>query len=275
MTQLTNKVVWITGASSGIGEALTYEMAKQGAKVILTSRREKELERVTKNCPGNPDNYKILPLDLSQPEALEAAAQKTEKIFGQIDILINNAGISQRSLVNQTILDVDRTIMEVNFFGAIALTKYVLPSMIARKSGHIVVVSSITGKFGTPLRSAYAASKHALHGYFDSLRSEVWQDNIKVSLICPGYIKTNVSINALKGDGSKYNQMDKKQAEGLSAAECAASILRTIQLERQETYIGKQELLGVYLKRFFPTLFSQMIRKYNHGVASYIRLSRI
>ncbi|KAF3884254.1 MULTISPECIES: SDR family oxidoreductase [Nostocales] len=261
MTQLLDKVVWITGASSGIGEALTYEIARQGAKIILSSRRERELHRVKNHCPGESDNYKVLPLDLTKAETWKSSAEQAESFFGRVDILINNGGISQRSLASKTSIEIEREIMEVNFFSAIALTKYILPGMIARQSGHIIAISSLVGKFGTPFRSTYAASKHALHGYFDSLRAEVWQENIQVTLICPGYIQTNVSLNALTETGDKYNIMDKNQAEGLPASQCAKAIVKAIQLNKEEIYIGGKEIAGVYLKRLFPNLLSKIVRR--------------
>jgi short-subunit dehydrogenase len=261
MTQLLGKVVWITGASSGIGEALTYEMARQGAKIILSSRREDELQRVKNNCLGESEHYKILPLDLTKVETLKSSAEQAESFFGQVDILINNGGISQRALASKTSMEVEREIMEVNFFSAIAVTKYVLPKMIARQSGHLIAISSLVGKFGTPFRSTYAASKHALHGYFDSLRAEIWKENIKVTIICPGYIQTNVSLNALTETGDKYNIMDKNQAEGLPASQCAKAIIKAIQSNQEEIYIGGKEIAGVYLKRFFPNLLSKVVRQ--------------
>ena len=190
----------------------------------------------------------------------EAARHAIEKC-GPIDILIHNGGISQRSLVVDTRLEVDRRIMEVNFFGAIALTKLALPSMLSRQSGHIVVISSVMGKFGTPFRSSYAASKHALHGFFESLRAELWEQGIRVTMICPGFVRTNISINALKGDGSTFGSMDAAQASGMDPEVCAEKILRAIEAERNEVYMGGKEKLGDYLQRFVPDLFALIIRK--------------
>ncbi|MDH4089153.1 MAG: SDR family oxidoreductase [Cyclobacteriaceae bacterium] len=262
MSGLKNKVIWLTGASSGIGEALVYELAREGAKLVLSARRKAELERVKHNCtPESQLNIRILPLDLSQPDSLAQATREAIQVFGHVDILINNGGISQRSLIRETTMEVDRRIMEVNYFGAVALTKNLLPHFVDRKAGHFVTLSSVTGKFGTPFRSGYAASKHALHGFFDSVRAEHWKDNIFVTMICPGFINTPITLAALKGDGSPLNEVDKAQAKGKPAEWCAKRIVRAIERKREEVYIGGKEVLGVYIKRLFPSLFSKIIRK--------------
>lgn len=262
MTKLTNKVIWITGASSGIGEALAHELAKKGTKLILSARRKEELERVKGNCLKEAQpNIRILPLDLTQTATLQLSVEAASQLFGHIDILINNGGISQRSLVKDTAMEVDRRLMEVNYFGAVALTKYLLPHFIKRREGHFVNVSSLTGKFGTPYRSGYAASKHALHGFFDAVRAEHFQDNIKVTMICPGFIHTPITYAALTGDGSALNKMDEAQYKGKPADWCARKIIRAIENKREEVYIGGKEVLGAYVKRFFPSLFSRIIRK--------------
>jgi short-subunit dehydrogenase len=263
MPSLSAKVIWITGASSGIGEALTYELAKEGAHLILSARRKEELHRVKENCELKAQQtIHILPLDLAQSATLQAATNEAIKLFGHIDVLINNGGISQRSLVRETNLDVDRELMEIDYFGTVALTKYLLPHFLERREGHFVVTSSVMGKFGTPFRSGYAAAKHALHGFFDSLRAEVWQENIFVTLICPGWIRTNVTINARTGDGSKLNQMDRTTGEGLSPDYCAKKIVQAIKKKKEEVYIGGlKEVSAVYLKRLFSGLFSKIVRK--------------
>ncbi|MGK7390393.1 MAG: SDR family oxidoreductase [Candidatus Cyclobacteriaceae bacterium M2_1C_046] len=207
MTKIQNRVIWITGASSGIGEKLSYQLAKKGARLILSARRENELLQVKNNCIAkNPDDIKILPFDLSFTTLHKQTVDLALQLFGHIDVLVNNGGISQRSLARDTELDVYRRLMEVNYFGSVALTQHLLPHFIDRKEGHFVAVTSIVGKIGSPYRSGYAASKHALHGYYDSLRAEHHQDNIRVSLICPGWTNTDVSKNALTGDGKALGQ---------------------------------------------------------------------
>jgi short-subunit dehydrogenase len=262
MTKLSGKVIWVTGASSGIGEALTYSLAKENTKLILSARRKEELERVKGNCPSPLQvNIRVLPLDLSQASTLALSTEAAIQIFGHVDIVIHNGGISQRSLIKDTSLEVDRRLMDVNYFGAVAITKAILPHFIKRRGGHFVVVTSLTGKFGTPYRSGYAASKHALHGFFDAVRAEHYKDHVNVSMICPGFIHTPITFSALTGDGSKLNKMDEAQYKGKPAAWCAQKIVRAIASRKEEVYIGGREVFGAYIKRFFPALFSKIIRK--------------
>jgi short-subunit dehydrogenase len=259
MPSLANKTIWITGASSGIGEALAMQLSSQPVNLILSARRASELERVKAAC-SNPDRIKILTLDLAKPDSHQEVTHEAITLFGQIDILINNGGISQRSLVKDTVLDVDRKLMEVNYLGSVSLTKCLLPHMLERGNGQFVVVTSLTGKFGTPYRSGYAASKHALHGFYDSLRAELEDQGILVTLAAPGFVKTNVSLNAFVGDGSKANVMDEAQANGISAEACAKTIIKAMRKGKREIYVGK-ESYGVYVKRFFPGLFASMIKR--------------
>lgn len=255
----TDKVVWVTGASSGIGEGLVYELAKQGANMVISARREEELNRVKQQCKY-PEKVLVLPMDMAQPATFNDKVDAVLKKFGRIDLVVHNAGISQRSLAKDTAVEVDRQLMEINYIGTVALTKAILPHFIFQHSGHFAVITSLVGKFGSPLRSGYAGSKHALHGFFDSLRAEVYRDNIKITLVCPGFIKTNVSINALTGDGSKQNSMDAKTAAGLTAEQCAKQIVHALEKEKMEVLVGKKEVYAVYLKRFFPNLFAKILQ---------------
>jgi dehydrogenase/reductase SDR family protein 7B len=257
---IRNKVVWITGASSGIGEALAYKLNAMGAKLILSSRNRESLYVVKSNCTINPLDIHVLPLDLENTASLKEATASAIKIFNRVDLIIHSGGVSQRSLALETNLDVAQRIMNINFWGTVALTQSILPSMISHNTGHIVIISSLVGKFGTKFRSAYSASKHALHGYFDSLRTEI-DPKIKISIICPGFIKTNVTINALTADGTKQNSMDDAQANGMPANQCALEIIKAIQSEKEEVYIGGKEKYAVLLKRFLPGLFSKIVRK--------------
>lgn len=256
-----DKVIWITGASSGIGEALVYALHDLGAKLIISSRRRKVLEQVKANCEGDQSNIHILTLDLNEKDQIQEKAEEALQLYGHIDYLFNNGGVSQRSNALETQMDVVRKVMEVNFFGTIALTKAVLPSMIERQQGHIIVTSSVMGKFGTRLRSSYAASKHALHGYFDSLRQEVNDQNISVTLVCPGFIRTNVTKNALQGDGSLHGKMGKGQEEGMEVNKFVSKLLPRISKGEEEIYIGGREIWGIYLKRLAPKLFYNILRK--------------
>jgi short-subunit dehydrogenase len=259
--KLSQKVIWITGASSGIGEALAYELAKKGSKLILSARRKSELERVKGNCAAlaQPD-IRILAFDITEPSMLTLNVQGAIQFFGRVDILINCSGVTQRSLIKDTTIEVDRKIMDINYFGPVALSKQLLPYFLKQKSGYYVNVSSLTGKFGTPFRSGYAASKHALHGFFDALRAEHYKDNIKVTMVCPGFIHTNLTLSAITGDGTPLGKMDEAQYKGKPASWCAEKIVKAIDKEKEEVYIGGREVTAVYLKRFFPRLFSKVIR---------------
>lgn len=260
MSSIKNKVVWVTGATSGIGEAIVYALAEQGAKLVISARRADELKKVADKCKGS--EVLIVPLDLADQSNFEEKKNEVLQKFGRIDILVNNGGISQRSLVKDTSVDVDRKIMEVNYIGTVALTKVVLPQFLKQGSGKFVVTTSTVGKIGTPYRSGYSASKHALHGFFDSLRAELHDDGISVLLICPGFIQTNISINALTGSGEKLGTMDKATAAGLTAQQCAKQIIDGIISNKQEMVIGgAKEKFAVVTKRFFPSFFSVLIRK--------------
>ncbi|MFD2203379.1 SDR family oxidoreductase [Shivajiella indica] len=257
---MKDQVIWITGASSGIGEALVRKYTAEGFRIILSSRNLELLNQI-KEASKSPENLFVLPLDLNKPDSFVEICEKAIAVFGKIDVLINNGGISQRSLAAETALSVDRKIMDVNFFGTIALSKALLPHFLKNNQGHFVVVSSLVGKFGSPYRSAYAASKHALHGFFDSLRAEQFKNNIHVTMVCPGFIKTKVSINALTGDGSPLNKMDDAQEKGISSDVCALEIFKAVNKKKEEVLIGGKEKYAVYLKRFFPALFSRILRK--------------
>jgi short-subunit dehydrogenase len=259
MKSLKDQVVWITGASSGIGEALACRMSAEGAKLILSSRRIAELERVKNNC-AYPDNVHILPLDLTDSANLEAKVPTAIALFGHIDIMVHNGGISQRALVAETGIAVHREVMEINYFSYIILTKALLPHFIERHSGHFVVTSSVMGKIGTPMRAAYSAAKHALHGYFDCLRAEVVACGIKVTILTPGYIYTPIAV--ISGNGSFLSGKSEQIRGGFSAAKAAGQIIKAIQNEEYELYIGKfvgEERLALFVKRFMPNLFTRLI----------------
>jgi dehydrogenase/reductase SDR family protein 7B len=256
-----NKIVWITGASSGIGKHLAIELSNQNAKLILSSRNKEALEQVKLLCKY-PTDVQLLPIDLEDYNNFEPKVKQAISCFGRIDILVNNGGVSQRALAQDTDITVDKRIMDINYLGTVALTKTLLPHFIKNKSGHFVVTTSIVGKIGTPLRSGYAASKHALHGFFDSLRAEIYKENIYVTLICPGFVQTNVSINALTANGTANQTMDKATQNGIDPKYFAKLMVKAIHKKKQEVYIaGFKEKLGVYTKRFFPWLLSKMIQK--------------
>jgi dehydrogenase/reductase SDR family member 7B len=252
-----NKTVWITGASSGIGEAVAKELAPLGAKLILSSRRKETLDELCASL-AHSQNHVVLPLDVGNSVELAQILLSHQKQLAEVDVLINNAGISQRSLTWEASPESERTLMEINYFGAVAAARAALPSMMSRKKGNIVLLSSPAGKFGFPMRSTYSASKHALHGYFESLRAELMDTEIKVSFVCPGRVQTNISKNALKADGSPTDSMDERIKRGITAQECAKVILRAAEKGTAEVYIGREQVL-IYLHRYFPWLFRRIV----------------
>lgn len=257
----TNKVVWITGASSGIGEALAYLFAKENAKIIISARNTTELNRVKEACLSYCTDIMVLPLDLTESKNFSKLVDSVIAKYGKINLLINNGGISQRSLISETPIEIDRKIFEVNFFGTIALTKAVLPYMLKVSSGHIAVVSSIVGKFGFPQRSAYSASKHALHGFFETLSAENKNNGIKTTIIIPGRILTKISVNAITSSGKAHNEMDHGQSGAMTADQAAGKILKGLKKEKKEILIGGKDILMVYIKRFFPFIYYRIVSK--------------
>ena len=256
------KVAWISGASSGIGEALALRLNGLGAKLVLSSNEPGELERVRGACPLPSGEVLPLEMDLARAGEMPVLAATVLDRFGRVDYLFNNGGISQRSLARDTSLDVDRKVMEIDYFGHIALTKAVLPSMLQRKSGHIVVTTSVSGILGVPLRSAYCAAKHALHGFFDALRAEVWRDGIRVTLLCPDAVRTRISTRAVTGDGSLWGRMDNMIAAGITPDTGARQALDAVARGKDQVVLGKGKgRAGVWVNRFFPGLVSRMIRR--------------
>jgi short-subunit dehydrogenase len=254
-----DKVVWITGASSGIGAALLKELSQYKAKIIVSARREKELLQQIEHCKPATAEIIALPFDLSEVHLLETIAAQALALFGRIDILFNNGGVSQRSWAAETPLKVDRKIMEINFFANIQLSKLVLPTMLKQQFGHLVITSSLSGKFGFYERSAYAASKHALHGFYESLFLENRSDGIHVTMLCPGSIKTNIALSAINKDGLSAQASDERLEKGMAVVDCAKKIIRAVAQQKKEVYIGKKEIIPVYLKRFFPALFWRLM----------------
>jgi len=260
---LKDKWVWITGASSGIGAALAEALIKEEAKVILSARSIDKLQSIKESIAAQNKRCVVVPLDVTDSESIDTAWTQVKTLTNGVDFLINNAGISQRSTAEETDIEVDRKIMEVNFFGAVALTKLVLPEMLSNQKGHITVVSSIVGKFGFPLRTAYSASKHALQGYFESLRAEVSKQGIGVLIVSPGRIQTDISKHALKKDGTSYGNMDPGQSDGMSASLCAQKIIVAIKSGKRDVLIGRKELLMCYIRRFMPFLYHYMVGRIN------------
>jgi short-subunit dehydrogenase len=259
--ELKNKIIWITGASSGIGEALAYSSIHEGAKIIISARRSQELERVAAACKTDPSNIMVLPLDLEDTNNIEEKVEKVIQRFGRIDILINNSGMGHRTKAVNTPTSIDRKVMEVNFFGTINLTKAVARKMQEQKSGKIVVISSIMVKYGLPLYSTYSASKYALYGYFEALRQELYKDNVKVLIVSPGFINTDVSTKLLLENGKEYGVKSESQNKGMSPELCAVRIIKAIKSNRDHKFVGGYEIFSVYVKQYFPSLFYRLMRK--------------
>ncbi len=258
----TNKIIWITGASSGIGAELAKIYSHRGIKLILSSRNVRALELVKSKC-YYPENIKILPTDLNDFYAAPALVKKAYNIFGRIDILINNAGVSQRSLIVDTQFDVLKKLIEINYLGTVALSRALLPFFLKQGFGHYVVVSSVMGKYGSPFRSGYSAAKHALHGFFDVMRMEHQKDNINVTIICPGFVSTPIAMNSLKGDGSVLGVDDLATRKGLKVEDFARKMVRSVDQKKWEVQFGKKELLGVYLKRLSNKLLHSAVIRSN------------
>lgn len=254
----TGKTIWITGASSGIGRAVAIEISKHRTHLILSGRNEISLDEVARACMQNGSTAETLAFDLGDEASVNKAAQNIISKTAKIDALYQFGGISQRSFAVETPMSVDRKIFEVNYFGTIMLAKAVLPGMIENGGGHLAVTSSIVGKFGFPYRSAYSASKHALHGFFESLQAENADKNIKVSLIIPGRIKTDISINAIDKNGKPHSKIDEGQDKGMPAEESAKIICRKLQKEKKEILVGRKELLMVHIRRFLPALYYKL-----------------
>lgn len=264
MNQYKNKIIWITGASSGIGEALVYELSNRGASIVLSSRNAEKLEVVRKKS-SNPESHTVIPLDLEHNSEFQNQVNVVLEKYSQIDMLINCGAVSQKAISYETNAEVDRKIMEVNYWGTVNLSRLVLNHMLENKRGMIVVFSSVLGKIGISGRSSYSASKHALHGYFDSLRCDLRKQgykDIKIKMVCPGYIKTRISYNYLDENGSTLNFMDGDHEKAMSPEASAKIIARKLQGSSMEFLIGGREVLAVYLKRFLQGFFLKNSYKY-------------
>lgn len=261
MESLEGKVVWITGASSGIGKALAAECALQGAQVVLSARRLEELEKVRISLL-NPDHHISVAMDITDEAQVRHAYEQVLDEKGRIDWLINNAGLSQRALIADTTMQTERAIMEIDYFSQVFLTKLVLPTFLAQKSGRIAYISSVAGLLGTQYRASYSAAKAAIHMWTNSLRAEVAQDGVNVSVIFPGFVKTNVSFNALNGAGKAQAHQDEAIENGLKADDFAQKTVSAL-LKGQEYIVvgGRKEKLGVLVSRLSPSTLYKMIRK--------------
>ena len=259
MSKFKNKRVWITGASDGIGKELAIQLADKGAKIVLTARNKEKLEAVKASLKG--EGHLIYPMDLLKTEAIPEAVTALLGQVGEIDVLVNNAGISQRSLTKDTSIEVDRKMMELDFFAVVILTKSLLPHMLKRQSGQFVTISSVAGIIGVPMRSAYCSAKHAVKGFMGCLRAESHSDNIEVIVVTPGSIKTNISVNALEGDGKEHGVVDPAIANGIPVDVCVKKIIRGMEKGQPEILIANsKERMAVWLRRFAPSMLFKMVR---------------
>lgn len=257
--KLEDRSAWITGASSGIGEHLAYTLAKKGMRLVLSARREAELERVRQGCV-DPSKVTVLPMDLLAIDTFESKAARAREAVGEIDLLVHNAGVTQRGLAHETSLEAVRRIMELNFFAVVALNAQVVPAMLERGRGHIAVVSSLAGHVGTPRRSTYSASKHALQGYFDSMRAEVRERGVQITMLCPGFVATPLTDSAVTADGSAYTG-DSNKKNAMSPARCAAEMVKAIERDENQRFIGGKELAARWIKRVNPDALAYLVRK--------------
>ena len=255
------KTFWITGAASGMGKSVSIALSKYKTRLIISDRDTEGLEATAIEIKKNHSTVRIEPLDMSDTELIFATAKKVIDDGENIAGLYQFAGISQRSLVVETPIENDRKIMGINFFGVVALTKAILPYMLENGAGQFAVASSLVGKFGFPYRSAYSASKHALHGFFETLLAENHKNNIRVSMLIGGRIQTNISKFAIDKEGKEHGKMDDGQANGITAEKAAQQILKGLRKERNEIPVGGSELIMLKLKRFLPALHYKLARK--------------
>lgn len=260
MMNFKNKTVWITGASSGIGEALAEEFAREGSKVIISSHEPEELERVKNKLQLVSGEIHVLSFNLAKAEEVGKAADFVLKEFGGVDVLMNNGGISQRALASESSLEIDRLVMEIDYFAGVILAKAVLPGMIKRGEGYFGITSTIAGKFGFPMRTAYSAAKHALFGFYESLLAENYRHGIRVTIFSPGRVRTNISLNSLDKDGNPRGIMDRGQEKGITPEKCARKMIRSMKRGRRDVLIGGSELAMVYIYKYARWLYYRMAR---------------
>lgn len=254
--------IWITGASSGIGEAIAMQLAMEGNALILSGRREAALQEVARRCIEiGAQSAEILAFDLANKQDYKPLVKDLWNSKGPIASIYHCGGVSQRSLVSEGDSSLDERIMQINYFSAAGISKAILPLMKSNGGGQFIAISSLTGKFGFPYRSAYAASKHALHGFFESLYLEEWKNNIHVTIACPGRVRTDISKNALTAGGGQHGQMDPGQEKGISAEKCASRIIEAAKKRKKEVIIGKADVLMVCFKRYFPPLFYAIAKR--------------
>ena len=261
MKNYKGKTVWITGASSGIGAQLARQFAEEGARVIISSHDAEELEGVHKKLETISEEIHSVVFNLGDPEEVKGAAEKVLAQFQRVDVLMNNGGISTRAEAMETTIGMDRRIMEIDYFSGVILAKTLLPAMIENGYGHIGVTSSISGKFGWPLRSAYAAAKHALFGFYKSLWAENRSKGIRVTIFSPGRVRTNISLHALEKNGKEHGKMDPGQAGGITPEKCARKMIRAMKKNRKDVLIGGPELIMVWIHKYCKPLYHMLMHR--------------
>ena len=254
----SGKTIVLTGASSGIGEAMLRNLASSPCTIFIGARSIDKLESLKSELESDDVIIHVLSLDLSDSSSLLSAYNELIRKTDRIDLMINNGGISQRGLAKETEFSVVNRIMQVNFLGTVEWTTHCMPLLQKSMNPHILAISSVVGEYGFPLRSGYAASKHALKGYFQSMQLE--PDSPSVSIVSPGRITTNISVNALNSDGKKHGEMDAGQAGGISAEKAAEKILRRAAKRKNNIFIGSGEIVLLYISRYIPPLYRKIAR---------------
>ena len=267
-----NKVIWITGASSGIGEALSYEFSRKGGLLILSSRNESKLNTVKDKLPLGSDQARVLALDLEKLDELKDKVEIALSFFGRIDYFVSNAGLAIKDFALNTPLDIDQKLMKINYFSSVSITKSLLPHFIERNRGHIVVTSSLSGKYGVPKIAAYAASKHALHGFYETLRSEITDYNIDLTFVIPGIIKTEITAHAITGTGDNFGKIDKTFQNAYPVDRAAGKIVSAVLNKKESVFVGGAEGITLLLNRISPWLLRRFIR--NHPIKKMRKLKR-
>lgn len=255
---MKDKVVIITGGSSGIGRALAVAFARLGSKIVITGRNQEHLDEVNAELNALKAENLCLKLDVAREQDHKQLVKETIRVFGKIDILINNAGISMRALFEEIQLEVFEKVMDINFRGALYATKYCLPHILESK-GSIVGVSSINGYRGTPARTAYTASKYAMNGFFEALRTEVMHRGVHVLVACPGFTGTNIRQAALTADGTAQGESPRDEGKMMTAEEVARGIIKAIKKRKRDIVFTRQGKLAVFLNKWMPGFMDKIV----------------
>jgi short-subunit dehydrogenase len=255
---MKDKVVIITGATSGIGKALAFEFGSKGLKVVITGRNEQALNETASELRAKAITVLPVVADVTSEEDNKRMVDEALKAFGRIDILINNAGISMRAIFEEVELDVIRKVMDINFYGAVYATKYCLPEII-RNKGSVVGISSIAGFRGLPARTGYSASKFALNGFLESLRTELLNSGVHVLTACPGFTASNIRKRSLTVDGSAQGDSPRKEEKMMTAEECASLIYRAVETRKRTLVLTLQGKLTVFLNKWWPSFADRMV----------------